>query len=86
MRKTINYIRNLTLGKTRESSKRFLALYVGVILVGYIVFRFTNLDNVEIILGELFIFVLTLLGIATYENVKHNNKIENNDNKEKDKE
>lgn len=61
------YIRNLTMGGSKESSKRFIALYVGVVLISYIVFRFAKFSNVEMILGELIAFVITLLGLAVRE-------------------
>jgi len=73
------YFRRLTLGGNKESSKRFLALYVGVILITYVVLRFTNASNVEMILGELIALVLTLVGITSYENHKGLNKTEDNE-------
>ena len=72
--KLIEYLRKLTLGGNRESSKRFIALFT-MAIVTYIVCRFTNADNVELILAELLAFITTLLGIAAYESVKGvNNK------------
>jgi hypothetical protein len=70
MLKLIEYLKKLTLGGSKESSKRFIALYIGVILITYVVLRFTDSTNNEIILGELIAFVLTLLGIASYETIK----------------
>ena len=67
--KLIEFLRKLTLGGSRESSKRFIALFA-MMLVTYIVCRFTNADNIELILAELLTFIATLLGIATYESVK----------------
>lgn len=69
-RAVIEYLRNLTMGTSKESSKRFIALYVGVILISYIVLRFTNATNIEMILGELVAFVCVLLGVAAWENNK----------------
>ncbi len=74
----IEYLRKLTLGGNQESSKRFIALFT-MLLVTYIVLRFTDADNVTIILGELIAFVLTLLGIASYETIKGVNKKETKD-------
>ncbi len=71
--KPIEYLRKLTLGGNRESSKRFIALFT-MMIVTYIVCRFTNVDNVELILAELLAFITTLLGIAAYESVKGVNK------------
>jgi len=76
MQQLIEYFRRLTLGGNKESSKRFIALYIGVILITYVVLRYTDSTNVEIILGELIAFVLTLLGIASYETIKGVNKNE----------
>lgn len=70
MQQLIEYFRRLTLGGNKESSKRFIALYIGVILITYVVLRFADSNNIEIILGELIAFVLTLLGIASYETIK----------------
>lgn len=71
------YFRRLTLGGNKESSKRFLALYIGVFLITYVVLRFTNATNVELILGELIALVLTLVGITSYENHKGLSKTDN---------
>ena len=76
--KLIDYLRKLTLAGNQESSKRFIALFT-MLLVTYIVLRFTNADNVTIILGELIAFVLTLLGIASYETIKGINKDKENE-------
>lgn len=78
MKNLIEYFRKLTLGGNQESSKRFIALYVGILLITYIVLRFTNASNAEMILGELIAFVLTLLGIASYESIKGINKNKEN--------
>lgn len=77
----IEYFRKLTLGGTRESSKRFIALFT-MMIVTYIVCRFTNADNVELILAELLTFITTLLGIAAYESVKGVNKIKTEESKD----
>lgn len=65
----IEYLRKLTLGGSKESSKRFIALFA-MTIVTYIVCRYTDAGNLEIILAELLTFITTLLGIATYESVK----------------
>ena len=67
--KIIEYLRKLTIGGSKESSKRFIALFA-MMIVTYIVCRFTNAENIEVILAELLTFITTLLGIATYESVK----------------
>jgi hypothetical protein len=72
-KKLIEYFRKLTLGGNAESSKRFIALFT-MMLVTYAVCRFTDADNVELILAELLTFITTLLGIAAYESVRGVNK------------
>ena len=72
-KKLIEYFRKLTLGGNAESSKRFIALFT-MMLVTYVVCRFTDADNVELILAELVTFITTLLGIGAYESVRGVNK------------
>lgn len=67
--KVINYLYKLTLGGGKESSKRFISLYI-CLLVTYIVIRFTTVDNILLVLAQLLGFILTLLGLASYENHK----------------
>lgn len=67
---TVNYFKNLSIGTAKESSKRFIALYSVLVLISYIVIRFTNSKNIEIVLVELIAFVLSLLGVATWESIK----------------
>jgi hypothetical protein len=68
MRQIFNWFSRLIKSDTAESSKRFLALYAGVILVSYLIFRFANPENLEIILGEILTFVLVLVGVAAWQN------------------
>ena len=68
------YLRKLTEGKAKESSKRFMALFT-MVLVSYVVIRYTNEKNCELILGELLSFILVLSGVATWQNLQKN-KIE----------
>ena len=51
-----------------ESSKRFLAIFSIIVFVTYLVFRFSDHSNVEIILGEILSFVLVLFGVAAWQN------------------
>lgn len=73
------YFRRLTLGGNKESSKRFLALYIGVFLITYVVLKFTNATNMEMVLGELIALVVTLVGITSYENHKGLNNTKENE-------
>jgi hypothetical protein len=70
MKRLLEYFRKLTLGGGKESSKRFLAIYLGFPLVTYVVVRFTTVQNMEWVLGEMFTFIVSLLGLASYENHK----------------
>ena len=72
MRKFVNYIKNLTLSDSKESSKRFIAVYTVLILMTYSVFMFTTPRNIVQVLGLLCGFVLTLCGVAVWQNIKNN--------------
>ena len=67
----INYLKNLIKSNTNESSKRFLSLYVVLFLVSYVVIRYTNSDNLVLVLIQLLSFVVGTLGIATYQQIKN---------------
>tara|TARA_R110000744_G_scaffold97622_2_gene188622 strand:+ start:2465 stop:2683 length:219 start_codon:yes stop_codon:yes gene_type:complete len=71
MRRFIAYLRKLIESRSKESSKRFIALMI-MPLVYYAVLRYTNEDNVHLILVELLGFILVLCGVAVYENIKRN--------------
>lgn len=68
IRRFIDYCRKLTEKRSAESSKRFMALMT-MILVYYIVIRFTTAENIEIVLVELLSFILVLCGVAVWENI-----------------
>ena len=67
--KAFNYIKKLINNKSSESSKRFVALSV-TILVYYVAIRYANKDNIVLILGELLTFILVLFGVASWETIK----------------
>lgn len=67
MKQLFNWFSRLIKSDSSESSKRFLAVYSGLILVTYLVFRFSNSENIELILGEILSFVLVLAGVAVWE-------------------
>ena len=67
--KVINYIKKLINNKSSESSKRFVALLV-TILVYYVTIWYANKDNIVLILGELLTFILVLFGVASWETIK----------------
>ena len=60
----IIFLDKLIKSDSRESSKRFIALFV-TLLIGIIVVLYTNTDNMLLVLGELIVFVTSLLYIAT---------------------
>jgi uncharacterized membrane protein HdeD (DUF308 family) len=68
----IKYLRKLILSDSKESSKRFIALY-SMILVTFIVVVFTNSTNNVIVLTTLCGFVLTLVGVSAWQAVKTKN-------------
>lgn len=70
--KFINYIKRLINNKTNESSKRFIALLITLIVV-YISIIFTNQENIILVLAELLSFILVLMGVAVWENIKRKN-------------
>jgi len=77
MKKILNWFNDLIRHDTTTSSKRFIALYIVIFLITYAVFRYTNKSNVELILIELLSAVITLMGVASWQNVR--NKQNKND-------
>jgi len=63
------YIKRLIEKQSNESSKRFIALSVTCLVI-YASVRYTNKDNIVLILGELLGFILVLMGVAVWENIK----------------
>lgn len=66
----LEYLKNLTLATTKESSKRFIAIYITLGPISYIVLRYANASNAKALLVELILFVVSLLGVAAWENIK----------------
>ncbi len=66
------YIKKLIRSNSQESSKRFLALYCIIVLVTYVIVRFANDENLEIVLVELLGFVSALMGLASWQNINKN--------------
>jgi hypothetical protein len=71
MRKFLAYIRKLIESRSKESSKRFMAIMT-MVLVYYAVLRYTTIENIQLVLVELLGFILVLCGVAVYENIKRN--------------
>jgi len=68
IRNIVQFFKKLTQHKSVESSKRFMALAT-MLIIYYIVLRFTNNENVELILAELLSFILVLSGVSVYEKI-----------------
>lgn len=66
----ISYFKQLTSKSSDQSSKRFLALYFGIIVVSIIVFVYTDKYNFQVVLGEILAFILALVGAAVWEKRK----------------
>lgn len=77
MIKPREFINNILRSDTAESSKRFVSL-LAMALVYYAVIRYTDHNNIILVLGTLCGFILTLLGVAAWEGV-HKAKIKNKD-------
>ena len=65
----IEFLKNIIRSKAAESSKRFVALLTFA-LITYVTFRYTTKDNAVQVLTILTSFVLSLLVVASYENIK----------------
>jgi succinate-acetate transporter protein len=73
----LTYIKKLILSDSKESSKRFIAIYT-MLLITFIVVAYTNKDNSVIVLTTLCGFVLTLVSVASWQSAK-NNQNKNNE-------
>lgn len=73
MKKLSLFFKKLINSEASESSKRFIALMI-LILIYYVVLRFTNSENLELVLGELISFILVLTGQAVWEKIRKNQK------------
>ena len=69
MNRIISFFRRLTEGNSKESSKRFMALFA-MILASYVVIRFADSKNSEFILAELLSFILMISGVASWQNIR----------------
>ncbi len=70
MRKIFEYFTNLTKAKTEESSKRFLALYVVIVIVSILTYKYTTSGNFTLVLAQVLGFAGLLLGIGSWQNVQ----------------
>lgn len=81
MIKIFNWFNNLLKNNTNASSKRFVALYIVLFLITYVVFRYTDKSNIEVVLIELLGATTVLMGVASWENVKVKTTKEKKDEK-----
>jgi len=66
----LRYLKLLIQSDSKESSKRFIAIFTAISLMG-LAFVYTNHTNIVGVLGILVGYVLTLMGISTYQNIKN---------------
>ena len=64
--------------ESATSSKRFIAIWT-MLLVTYVVIRYTNKGNLLGVLDSMLLFVLTLLGLAVWQSVKNEPKNKNDE-------
>lgn len=64
-----SYLKRLINSKSSESSKRFLGIGLTV-LVYYVTLKYTTVQNMEFVLGELLSGILVIMGVSTWENIK----------------
>lgn len=69
-----SFFRKLIQSDSAESSKRFLAVYCTLFLVTFLILKFSNEENVELILGEILSFILVLFGVATWQKIAEKRK------------
>ena len=70
MTKVVKYLKALIDSNSKESSKRFLALYTMLFLVTFAVLKYTNSNNLVMVLAQLLSFVIAVLGVATWQKIK----------------
>lgn len=66
----ISYFKQLTSKTSDQSSKRFLALYLGIIVVSILVFVYTDKNNFLMVLAELLGFISLMVGASVWEKKK----------------
>mgnify|MGYP003152021256 CR=1 FL=1 len=70
LHKVKNFFIALVSRSSEISSKRFIALFVGTVLISYIVVRFTDKENFTAVLAQLIGFSIGLLFGGVYEKIK----------------
>lgn len=78
MEKIKNFFNKIISSDSKESSKRFIALWA-MSLLTYVILRYTETSNSSSIGGALMTFILSLLGVAVYEKIQTNINNKNKD-------
>lgn len=73
--KFLNYLKLLIQSDSKESSKRFIAIFTAISLVG-LAFLYTDTKNITTVLAILTGYVLTLIGVTVYDKIKNNGRNE----------
>lgn len=71
MKPLIAYIKKLIETNSKESSKRFIALYC-MLLISFIVLMYTSFDNAVNMMSALLSFVAILVGVSSWQAIKTN--------------
>ena len=71
--KFLRYLKQLILSDSKESSKRFIAIFTAISLVG-LAFIYTNSSNIVTVLTILTGYVLALIGVTVYDKIKNNGR------------
>jgi len=70
----IEFLKNIIKSNTKESSKRFIAIWVMVLITAVVAVALWKDSDIFSVLASLIAFVCTLLGIATWQTTKKNDE------------
>lgn len=65
------FFNNLLNSENPTSSKRLLALYIGLFLISYLSIKYTDQNNLVSVLINLSALVLALFGVSAWEKIKN---------------
>ena len=68
--KLVNYLKKVV----KDSTKRFIFIYLTLVVLTPLMFTYTSNDNFEVVLAELLGFLGFLAGGGVYESIKKQNK------------
>lgn len=75
-RKILRFFGRVVSGDTSESTKRVISLF-SMTLVTFVIIAYTTKDNAIIMLDSLLLFILSLMGISTWQAYKTNKGVNN---------